>query len=133
MEDALSELSSSALRERDGTCSLGRSHEMQIPLFAPGNDNGAAKSGDEPQRHTMTSPPHIPRYNQPIPHMRARASSGLRIGFPHSHFLVLLRMAALFFWRAFLPSSLFASNLGDTARQLADRIAAASGPGALSL
>lgn len=33
----------------------------------------------------------------------------------------------------FLPSLLFASNLGDTARQLADRIASATGPGSIAL
>ena len=33
----------------------------------------------------------------------------------------------------FLPSLLFASNLGDAARQLADRIATTSGPGAVAL
>jgi len=81
----------------------------------------------------MQGPLHIPRYNQRIRHMLARASSDLRIGFPHSLFLVLLRLAALLFGALLLPSSLFASNLGDAARQLADRIAAVSGPGALSL
>jgi len=81
----------------------------------------------------MPGPPHIPRYNQRIRHMLARASSGLRIGFPHSLFLVLLRLAALLFGALLLPSSLFASNLGDAARLLADRIAAVSGPGAVAL
>ncbi|MGB9234682.1 MAG: hypothetical protein WCC04_09725 [Terriglobales bacterium] len=81
----------------------------------------------------MQSPSHIPRYNQPIRQMLARTSSGLRIGFPHSSFLVLLRLAALLFGALLLPSLLFASNLGDTARQLADRIAAVSGPGTLTL
>jgi hypothetical protein len=33
----------------------------------------------------------------------------------------------------FLPSSLFASNLGDAARQLAHKISAASGPGAFAI
>ena len=33
----------------------------------------------------------------------------------------------------FSPSLLFASNLGDTARQLADRIAGATGPGSITL
>jgi hypothetical protein len=65
--------------------------------------------------------------------MLARASSGLRIGFPHSHFLVLLRLAALLFGALLLPSFLLASDLGDAARQLADRIAAISGPGTVAL
>ncbi len=81
----------------------------------------------------MPGPPHIARYNQRIRHMLARASSGLRIGFPHSLFLVLLRLGALLFGALLLPSSLFASNLGDAARQLADRIAAVSGPGTVAL
>ncbi len=81
----------------------------------------------------MPGSPHIPRYNQRIRHMLARASSGLRIGFPHSHLLLLLRLAALLFGTLLLPSLLFASNLGDAARQLADRIAAVSGPGAVAL
>jgi len=81
----------------------------------------------------MQGPPHIPRYNQRIRHMLARASSGLRIGFPHSHFLVLLRLAALLFGTLLLSSALFASSLGDAARQLADRIAAVSGPGTVAL
>ena len=107
---------------------------MQIPRRVRSPEwQQSRESRNEPQRHTMPGPPHIPRYNQRIRHMLARASSGLRIGFPHSHFLVLLRMAALLFGALLLPSSLYASNLGVAARQLADRIAAVSGPGALSL
>ena len=64
-----------------------------------------------------------PRYNQRIPHMRARTSSGLRLGWLTSFLLATL----------FLPCSLCASGLGDTARQLAHKIAAASGPGAFAL
>ena len=64
-----------------------------------------------------------PRYNQRIPHMRARTSSGLRLGWLTSFLLATL----------FLPFSLCASGLGDTARQLAHKIAAASGPGAFAL
>ena len=67
--------------------------------------------------------PSIPRYNQPIPHMRARTSSGLRLGWLTSFLLATI----------FLPSSLFASGLGDTARQFAHKIAVASGPGAFAL
>lgn len=68
-----------------------------------------------------------PRYNQPIPHMRARessrTSSGLRLGWLTAFLLATI----------FLPSSLCASELGDTARQLARKIAAAAGPGAVTL
>ena len=71
----------------------------------------------------MNSPLSITRYNQRIPHMRARTSSGLRLGWLTSFFLATV----------FLPSSLFASSLGDTARQLAHKIAAAAGPGAFAL
>src|SRR5208283_5300352 len=63
------------------------------------------------------------RYNQPIPHMRARTSSGLRLGWLTSFLLAMV----------FLPSSLCASGLGDTARQLAHKIASAAGPGAFAL
>jgi len=55
--------------------------------------------------------------------MRARTSSGLRLGWLTSFLLATL----------FLPFSLCASGLGDTARQLAHKIAAASGPGAFAL
>ena len=75
----------------------------------------------------MNSPPSIPRYNQPIPEMRAREStrksSGLRLGWLTSFLLATI----------FLPSSLCASSLGDSARQLAHKIAAAAGPGAVAL
>ncbi len=68
-----------------------------------------------------------PRYNQPIPDMRARessrTSSGLRLGW----------LTSLLLATVFLPSSLCASSLGDTARQLAHKIAAAAGPGAFAL
>ncbi|MGB9489267.1 MAG: hypothetical protein WCA92_02270 [Terriglobales bacterium] len=55
--------------------------------------------------------------------MRVRASSGPRPGCA-----IFLVLAAIFF-----PSSLFASNLGDTARQLAHKIVTASGPGTFAL
>jgi hypothetical protein len=71
----------------------------------------------------MNRPPPITRYNQRIPHMRARESSGLRLGWLTSFLLVTV----------FLSSSLSASSLGDTARQLAHKIAAAAGPGAFAL
>ncbi len=69
----------------------------------------------------------ITRYNQRIPDMRARessrTSSGLRLSWLTSFLLATV----------FLPSSLCASGLGDTARQLAHKIAAAAGPGAVAL
>ncbi len=71
----------------------------------------------------MNKPASIPRYNQRIPHMRVRTSSGLRLGWLTSFLLATV----------FLPSSLCASSLGDTARQLAHKIAAASGPGAFAV
>ena len=71
----------------------------------------------------MNEPRSTTRYNQRIPHMRARTSSGLRLGWLTSFLLATI----------FLPSSLSASDLGDTARQLAHKIAAAAGPGAFAL
>ena len=63
------------------------------------------------------------RYNQPIPHMRARTSSGLRLAWLTSFLLATV----------FLPSSLCASSLADTARQLAHKIATTAGPGAFAV
>ncbi len=71
----------------------------------------------------MNKPRSITRYNQPIPHMRTRTCSGLRLGWLTSFLLATV----------FLPSSSCASSLGDTARQLAHKIAAAAGPGAFAL
>jgi len=75
----------------------------------------------------MNRPPPVTRYNQRIPHMRARESTrrsrGLRLG----------RLTSFLLATVFLPSSLCASGLGDTARQLAQKIAAAAGPGAFAL
>ncbi len=71
----------------------------------------------------MNRPSSSTRYNQRIPNMRARTSSGLRLGWLTSFLLAAV----------FLPSSLYASSLGDVARQLAHKIAAASGPGAFAL
>jgi hypothetical protein len=71
----------------------------------------------------MNRPQSITRYNQRIPHMRARTSSGLRPGWLTSFLLVTV----------LLPSHVCASSVGDTARQLAHKIAAASGPGAFAL
>jgi hypothetical protein len=71
----------------------------------------------------MNSHRSSPRYNQPIPHMRARTSSGRWLGW-----LTSLMLATVF-----LPYSLSASSLSDTARQFAHKIASASGPGAFAL
>jgi len=75
----------------------------------------------------MNNPLPTTRYNQRIPHMRARESTrksrGLRIGWLTSFLLATV----------FLPPSSFSSSVGDTARQLAHKIAAAAGPGAFAL
>ena len=71
----------------------------------------------------MTRTRFIRRYNRHIPDMRVRASSGSR-----RSWLIFVVVGAIL-----CPSTLFASNLGDTARQLAHKIAAASGPGTLTL
>src|SRR3977135_4233448 len=79
----------------------------------------------------MNRPPPITRYNHPIPHMRAREStreSTQTSSSPRLGWLTLFLLATVF-----LPSSLFASGLGDPARQLAHKIAAAAGPGAFAL
>jgi hypothetical protein len=62
------------------------------------------------------------RYNHSIPHMQSRGSGGTRLGW-----LTLLLASVLF------PSTLPASTLTDTARQLAHKIAAITGPGAIAL
>jgi hypothetical protein len=75
----------------------------------------------------MNKPQLITRYNQRNPAMRAREltrkSSSLRLAWLTSFLLAT----------TFLPSSLSATTLGDTARQLAHKIAAASGSGAFAL
>ena len=71
----------------------------------------------------MNKPLITRRYNQRNPQMCARASSGLRLGWLTSFLLAT----------AFLPSLLCALSVGDSARQLADKIAAISGPGAFAL
>src|SRR5271154_3024274 len=76
----------------------------------------------------MRSPRTHPRYNQPIPQMRARTFRGLRPGRLRPAWLSSLLLAVLLF-----PSALRASSFGDTARQLAQKIASASGPGAFAL
>lgn len=59
------------------------------------------------------------------------AEAGLRTRQPH--FGQLVTITALLFASLFSGSLLFASNLTDTARQFADRIAAITGPGAITL
>jgi hypothetical protein len=71
----------------------------------------------------MNRPPSIPRYNQAIRQMRARMFSGVRLGW-----LTLFLLAIVL-----IPCSLSASSLGDTARQLAHKIVAATGPGTFTL
>lgn len=71
----------------------------------------------------MNHAPISPRYNHRIPQMRARTSSGLRPGW-----LTSFLLAAILF-----PSAAHASSLGDTARQLAHKIATESGPGAFAV
>jgi len=75
----------------------------------------------------MNRPPSSTRYNQRIPHMRARNSTQKFSGVPLG-WLISLLLAAVF-----LAAPLFASSLGDTARQLAHKIAADAGPGAFAL
>jgi hypothetical protein len=75
----------------------------------------------------MNRLPSVTRYNQRIPQMRGREFtrklSGLRLGCLTSFLLAM----------AILPGSLFASSMGDTARELAHKIAADAGPGAFAL
>jgi hypothetical protein len=85
----------------------------------------------------MTGQRSIPRYNQRIPHMEARDSTqtsgdlqcDMRRDLRHGWRLSWLILLAL----VFLPAPLLASSLGDTARQLVQKIAAAAGPGAFAL
>src|SRR5580698_2349972 len=85
-----------------------------------------------------------PRYNHHIRKMRARMrrrwrlESGISfplISFPAIRFLPSSLLPALFtaLFAAVLSTNAFASNLGDTARQLADRVAAVTGPGSIAL
>jgi hypothetical protein len=76
-----------------------------------------------PASDEMNEPLSTTRYNQPNSQMRARTYSGLRLGW-----LTSILLAAVF-----VPCSLSASSLGDTARQLAHKIAADSGPGTIVL
>lgn len=63
------------------------------------------------------------RYNRCIPHMQSHVASGMRLGWLTSF------VATVFF----LSPSLFASTFTDAARQLAHKISAATGPGAIAL
>jgi len=93
----------------------------------------------------MRSYAHSPRYNQRNRQMEARATE-LRLGcltmFRRTSLRstlclmlrpTLSRLSSLLLLAVLLPSLLFAANLDDAARQLADRIAAVSGPGAIAL
>src|SRR6202158_942421 len=84
-----------------------------------------------PASEEMIRPPSITRYNQRIPLMRAREST--RESTRTSNGLRLCLLTSFLLATVFLPSSIFASGLGDTARQLAHKIAAAAGPGAFAL
>jgi hypothetical protein len=68
------------------------------------------------------------RYNQPIPHMHGRWSGSLRMGW-----LAAIVFATVLFFSTVLSPCASASVLGDSARQLAHKIASATGPGAVSL
>ena len=70
----------------------------------------------------------IARYNQRNRQMKSRSETVPRLGS-----LPSFRLNAFLLVIVFLPSLSLASNLGDTARQLADRIAAAAGPGSVAL
>jgi hypothetical protein len=71
----------------------------------------------------MNRPQTFTRYNQPIPDMQRRMPSGLRLGW----------LTSVLAATVFLHASLFGAALGDSARQLAHKIAAYSGPGAFTL
>src|ERR1700676_1343223 len=75
----------------------------------------------------MNRPPPITRYNQRIPHMRARESTRKSRG------LRLCWVPWFFPAAVFVPSFFCASGRGDTARQLAQKSAVAAGPGAFAL
>jgi hypothetical protein len=68
------------------------------------------------------------RYNQRIPHMYGRWLRGLRMGW-----LPLKSLATLILLSGIFSCSAYASILGDAARQLAHKIASATGPGAVAL
>ncbi len=71
----------------------------------------------------MENASYIPRYNRAIRHMQARTPGGLRLGWLTSFLLAIV----------LLPPYLLGSNLSDAAHQLAHKIGAATGPGAIAL
>jgi hypothetical protein len=81
----------------------------------------------------MKNNSHPPRYNHLIRTMRARIRRRLRLESSTSLRLISFLLTSVFLPALLLASNGFASNLGDTARQLADRIAAATGPGSVAL
>jgi len=90
----------------------------------------------------------LPRYNRVIRKMLARtrrrwrleSGNSLRLisflatwSLPYLLFRTLSTALFTALLAAVLSANAFASNLGDTARQLADRVAAATGPGSIAL
>jgi hypothetical protein len=90
----------------------------------------------------------LPRYNRVIRKMLARMRRRWRLESGNSlrliSFLATWSLPSLLFralstalftalFAAVLSANAFASNLGDTARQLADRVAAVTGPGSIAL
>lgn len=76
----------------------------------------------------MKFPPCVPRYNQLIRKMLARMLRRWRLELRTS-----LRLFSFLLPICLAPSLLVASNLSDTARQLAGRIAGVTGPGSIAL
>src|SRR5580704_13167684 len=84
-----------------------------------------------------------PRYNHLIRKMRARMRRRWQLESEISHRLISFQaipllpslLTALFaaLFTTLFTANAFASNLGDTARQLADRVAAVTGPGSIAL
>ena len=93
-----------------------------VPSVVSGFDGSRSQEPDASGEQTMQNPRHSASYNQRIPHMQSRSASGSRLGWLTSLLLAMV----------LLPSSLSASILGDTARQLAHKIATSSGPGAIA-
>src|SRR5258706_462952 len=71
----------------------------------------------------MREAAQLARYNQRIPQMFGRWSGSLRVGW----------LASCIFAIAFFSSAASASVFGDSARQLAHKIASTTGPGAVAL
>ena len=85
----------------------------------------------------MTDFSQFPRYNQPIPHMAGRWSGSLRAGWLASVVFVPSIFNAFvfvtFIFAIVFPPSASASVFGDSARQLAHKIASATGPGSVAI